>query len=204
MGRHKNPMKRIIKLTTLLGSLAFATTSYAAEPADQGAQDDGHSEGCAGACCGVDVVKQDPSKIQHYVVKGIKGQECSKSIARRLQSLDGVTVEKICLKSGLTVVKFDPKKIKESTLTSAITEDETYEIAGTRYHFYLKGMNCDHCVESVREVLTEMEGVALQSVDGKTKLAVVDIDPSKSTRASVVRGIEAAGYAVSLDESGGS
>ncbi|MEX1139387.1 MAG: cation transporter [Bacteroidota bacterium] len=59
----------------------------------------------------------------------------------------------------------------------------------------IQGMTCGHCVLSVRKGLSEVPGLAIESLEiGK---AVVRYDETRVKAEEIVRAVEATGYSVS-------
>lgn len=61
----------------------------------------------------------------------------------------------------------------------------------TKLQFKISGMNCEHCVKSLRDALTAVSGVSHCSV--QLGSALVTFDDSACSRASVIAAIRDAG-----------
>jgi len=61
------------------------------------------------------------------------------------------------------------------------------------------GMTCASCVRRVERALAKVDGVAASSVNLATERATVRLDPDLTSRADLVRAVEAAGYGVRPD-----
>lgn len=63
-------------------------------------------------------------------------------------------------------------------------------------NFRVPDVSCGHCKSSIESALEPVAGVRAATVDISTKEVAVDFDESVTDRATVVRTIESAGYAV--------
>ncbi len=61
----------------------------------------------------------------------------------------------------------------------------------TKLQFTISGMNCEHCVESLRDALAAVSGVSQSAVELGS--ASVTFDESTCSRASVIAAIRNAG-----------
>lgn len=66
----------------------------------------------------------------------------------------------------------------------------------TRESFNVPDVSCGHCKSAIETVLQPLNGVEEASVDIDAKSVAVAYDEAVTDRASVVRAIESAGYAV--------
>lgn len=56
----------------------------------------------------------------------------------------------------------------------------------------IDGMHCEHCVEAVKEALSEVDGVTVEAVEiGE---ATVTYDPDGASRDRLAEALDAAGY----------
>lgn len=62
--------------------------------------------------------------------------------------------------------------------------------------FNVPDVSCGHCKSSIESALAPIAGVRGATVDISTKQVAVEFDESVTDRATVVRTIESAGYAV--------
>ena len=65
-----------------------------------------------------------------------------------------------------------------------------------RENFNVPDVSCGHCKSSIESALGPVAGVREATVDIDTKQVTVDFDEAVTDRATVVRTIESAGYAV--------
>ena len=62
--------------------------------------------------------------------------------------------------------------------------------------FNVPDVSCGHCKSSIESALAPLAGVRAATVDISTKEVAVEFDESVTDRATLVRTIESAGYAV--------
>ncbi|MFC4992561.1 heavy-metal-associated domain-containing protein [Rubritalea tangerina] len=142
----------------------------------------------------VNYAPQDPEKkTQTIVVKGLTTKQDSKTIARTLNSMTGVTVEHICLKSGVATVNYNPATVKKNTITKAITS-KNYTVGGERYVFRFDGIHCNECVKRVKKLLSELDGVTPRYVSENSTKVIVDIHSSKTDTQQVIDTLESHHY----------
>lgn len=60
----------------------------------------------------------------------------------------------------------------------------------------VQGMTCDNCVRHVTKALQSVKGVSTVSVDLKSGMATVQLDPSVATPAAMAAAVQKAGYAL--------
>ena len=66
----------------------------------------------------------------------------------------------------------------------------------TNERFNVPDVSCGHCKSAIETALQPLNGVQEADVDIETKSVAVAFDESVTDRATVVRAIESAGYAV--------
>ena len=62
-----------------------------------------------------------------FKVAGMSCSGCESKLGKKFASIKGVTVDKVCAKSGHASVTYDPAKVKQADLAKAIT-DSGFEI----------------------------------------------------------------------------
>jgi copper chaperone len=62
--------------------------------------------------------------------------------------------------------------------------------------FNVPDVSCGHCQDAIQTSVGGLQGVEIVQVDLDDKVVSVTYDPTASDRTSIVRAIEAAGYAV--------
>lgn len=174
-------------LSSILCSALLASSLIAGE--DEGTV-------CGAECC-PEAAQYGPSTpekaTQKFVVQGIKGKGCSKTIAKTLNTMPGITVESICLKTGVTVVSYNPKTVKKQSITKAI-EDKNYTVGGERHEFVIEGIHCGECVKRVKSALKELEGVTVKHVSETSTKVIVDVHSNSTTRNNITDTLESLGY----------
>ncbi len=131
-----------------------------------------------------------------YLIKGMTCGSCSSAVTTSLKKIAGVTVQKVCHKSGIATIDFDAAKVKKANLIEAINQGD-FTITAERVTVPVSGMTCTSCTGKVTKALNAIEGVTVKTVCHKSAKAVVDVVTSKSSRAAVVKAITASGYKVS-------
>lgn len=63
-------------------------------------------------------------------------------------------------------------------------------------NFNVPDVSCGHCKSSIESALAPLPGVSAATVDISSKRVAVEFDESLTDRATLVRTIESAGYAV--------
>lgn len=151
---------------------------------------------CGVECCPEAVnyapVAQD-KVTQKLVVHGIKGKNCSKTIAKTLNTMPDITVESICLKTGVTVVSYNPKTVQKPSITQAI-EAKNYKIGGERYEFIIDGVNCLECVSRAKSALKELGGLSVKYMSDQSNKVIIDVHSAAITRANISDTLQSLGY----------
>lgn len=145
--------------------------------------------------CATAVVAEGQER-HYYVVKGMTCGGCSGAITKSLAKVEGVTVQKVCHKSGCAVVDYDPAKVKSADVQAAITTGK-FAITAERFIVPVSGMTCTKCSGKITKALNAIDGVTVKSVNHESGKAIVDVDTSKSNRAEVVKVITASGFKAS-------
>ncbi len=60
----------------------------------------------------------------------------------------------------------------------------------------ISGMSCQHCVKTVKDALTELEGVRRAKVNLRKGEAIVHFDADRTTTANLTQAITEAGFEV--------
>jgi copper chaperone len=66
-------------------------------------------------------------------------------------------------------------------------------------HLEVKGMSCQHCVNSISEALSTIEGIESSIIDLETKTVSIDFDPTVVTLENIIDAIEELGYDVTVE-----
>jgi copper chaperone len=72
-------------------------------------------------------------------------------------------------------------------------------VGSQNIHLEVKGMKCQHCVNSISEALSALEGIESSIFDLETKTVSIDFDPAGVTREKIVDVIEELGYDVTCE-----
>lgn len=63
----------------------------------------------------------------------------------------------------------------------------------------VEGMSCQHCVNSIAEAFSGLEGVGSSVIDLETKTVSIDFDPAVVTLETIIDAIEELGYDVTSE-----
>jgi copper ion binding protein len=150
----------------------------------------------AGVCdiekCDTDC-DMDKANMATFMVTGMTCGSCSGKVKSTLASVDGVTVKKVCHKSGKVMVKYDPAKTDKSKVMTAINTTD-FKVAGEQLNIPVSGMTCGACSKKVATALTSLEGASAVGVCHKSGKASVVIDTAKTSEAKVMEAINATGF----------
>lgn len=130
-----------------------------------------------------------------YIVTGMTCSNCSDKVKTTLSAVEGVTVQKVCHKSGHVAVNIDEKKTNKAAVQAAIASTG-YTIAGEQLSIPVSGMSCGKCSAKLTKALNDTEGCTVGSVCHKSGHATVTIDTKKTSEAKILETIKTAGYKV--------
>lgn len=128
-----------------------------------------------------------------FVVTGMTCTKCSDKVNTALSAIEGVTVNKVCFKSGKVCVKLDAAKTDKAKVSEAITATG-FKVAGESLTIPVSGMTCGACSKKVAAALTALEGCSSVGVCHKSGQATVVIDSAKTSEEKVMEAINATGF----------
>lgn len=128
-----------------------------------------------------------------FVVTGMTCTKCSDKVNTALSAIEGVTVNKVCFKSGKVCVKLDAAKTDKAKVSEAITATG-FIVAGESLTIPVSGMTCGACSKKVAAALTALEGCSSVGVCHKSGKATVVIDSAKTSEEKVMEAINATGF----------
>jgi len=135
-------------------------------------------------------------------ITGMHCANCSGTIERSLNKLDGVAQANVNYASERATVVYDPSVLGEDAIISKI-QDVGYDVATAKVELPITGMTCANCVATVERTLNKkVPGVVAANVNFATEKATVEYVPGQVTRADMVAAIEKAGYGVVEAEAG--
>ncbi len=129
----------------------------------------------------------------YYTVKGLSCDSCSSSLTKTLTSLEGVSKNAVCHKSGTATINFDSKKISKKQILAAINNTK-FKVTGEKAQFAVKGMTCAGCSSSLTKTLTSLKGVQANEVCHISGKAVVTFDPTKLDSTKLLAAINSTGF----------
>ncbi len=135
-------------------------------------------------------------------ITGMHCANCSSTIERNLNKLDGVTEANVNYATERATVIYDPTVLGEDAIIGKI-QDVGYNVATAKVELPITGMTCANCVATVERTLNKkVPGVVAANVNFATEKATVEYVPGQVTRADMVAAIEKAGYGVVEAEAG--
>ncbi len=194
---HNNYMK-LLNTLTALSILGLTSFSNAAETCrktcDKGAK---KVSACAGKCSS-ETCDLEAADMTTFIVTGMTCSDCSGKLKTSLGAIEGVTVKKVCHKSGHVMVKYDEAKTDKSKVITAIAATG-FKVAGEKLNIPVSGMTCGDCSDKVAKALTSLEGCSGIGVCHKSGHASVVIDTAKTSEAKVMEVINATGFKVTKE-----
>lgn len=134
-----------------------------------------------------------------FAVDGLTCGGCENKLSKMFTSVDGVTVDKVCSKSGKACLKYDSKKVSKKDLMAVVAKSG-FKLKGEQVTLPVNGMTCGGCSGKVSKALASLKGVSNSSVCHKSNKAVVTFDPSKTCATSVTKAINNTGFKVAKAE----
>jgi Cu+-exporting ATPase len=129
-------------------------------------------------------------------ITGMHCANCSSTIERNLNKLDGVAEANVNFASERATVVFDPSVLGEDAIIDKI-QDVGYDVATAKVELPITGMTCANCAATVERTLNKkVAGVVAANVNFATEKATVEYIPGQVTHADMVTAIEKAGYGV--------
>lgn len=113
-------------------------------------------------------------------VKGMTCGGCATSLEAALKEISGVHSAMASYEKGEAIVEYEPARVKMDRLVEALKKGG-FTVESVTATIPIEGMTCAGCAESVRQALTQPEGVKSVEVTFEKKQAVVAFDPEKIT-----------------------
>lgn len=189
---------KLLNTLTALSIIGLTSFSNAAETesktCDKGAK---KATACVGKC-DKDTCDMDAANATTFIVTGMTCSSCSDKVKSTLAAVEGVSVKKVCHKSGHVMVNYDDSKTDKSKVMAAITSTG-FKVAGEKLNIPVSGMTCGDCSDKVATALTSLEGCSGVGVCHKSGHASVVIDTAKTSEAKVMEAINATGFKVTKE-----
>ncbi len=188
-------------LYTITSSIVLAVSATTASADCKGCDKDAKSatcekgkcdkEGCtdAGQC---DATAEAAPALK-FAVTGMTCEMCAKKVTTALAATEGVTIKKVCHKSGTVAVDIDEAKTNKEAVTTAINATG-FKVTGEKLSVPVSGMTCTTCSGKVTTAVEALEGVSACSVCHKSGHADITVDTSKTSKAKVLETIQALGF----------
>jgi len=185
---------KLLNTISMLSLFGFTSLASAQEKCDsvcdKAAKVAKKSEKCDTEC---ETECDSDGAMKTYIVAGMTCSKCSDKVKASLGEMEGLTVKKVCHKSGKVMVSYDDAKIEDAKVTEAISATG-FKVAGESINIPVSGMKCGSCSSKLTEALTKMEGCSNVSVCHKSGNASVVIDTEKTSKEKVMEVIKASGY----------
>jgi Cu+-exporting ATPase len=135
-------------------------------------------------------------------IQGMSCANCSQTITKALQDLDGVNEANINFATDEGSVEYDSEETSLAAIYAAI-DDAGYSAMHTSTSIGITDMTCANCAETNETALEDVPGVISAEVNYATDEAAVKYNPAEVTREQLYEAIEAVGYSPVRDEGGG-
>ncbi|WP_264554550.1 heavy metal translocating P-type ATPase [Halocatena marina] len=134
-------------------------------------------------------------------IQGMSCANCSQTITRALQALDGVSEANINAATDEGTIEYDPEKTSLTEIYATI-EDAGYSAQRTSTSIGITDMTCSNCAETNEAALKNVSGVLSAEVNYATDEATVAYNPASVTHQQLYDAIENAGYSPIRDVDG--
>ena len=129
-------------------------------------------------------------------ITGMHCTNCSDTVTRELEKLDGVATVNVNYATERAIVAFNPSVLDEIAIIERI-KDIGYGVATGEIELPITGMSCVNCAATVEKALNEMRpSVVSATVNFATEKARIAYLPGQVTPADLTAAIEGAGYGV--------
>jgi len=142
---------------------------------------------CAKTACSAEKVT--------FAVDGLTCGGCENKLSKMFTSVDGVTVDKVCSKSGKASLNYDSKKVSKKDLMAVVAKSG-FKLKGEQVTLPVSGMTCGGCSGKVSKALASLDGVSKSAVCHKSNKAVVTFNPEKVCASKVTAAINKTGFKV--------
>lgn len=140
-------------------------------------------------------VPEAKRKNASFPVTGMTCATCAGTIADSLNELEGVLKADVNLATERASVTFDPEKVDVAKMRKAV-EDAGYGVILNELTLSIGGMSCASCVNTIEEVVGELDGVLSATVNLVTEKLTVRYDPQRVRVAQIKKAVVDAGYEV--------
>lgn len=149
-----------------------------------------------GACCETSRADTVMAKgdVVYVAVDGMTCAGCSGKVTKALEGMEGVTVHKVCHKSGSAKVVIDSKKTDHAAVSKAIT-DSGFKVMGDIVTMKVDGMSCGECSGKLTKALDGMDGVTVKSVCHKSGTATL-VKTEKVEETAIAKTVVDTGFTV--------
>ncbi len=141
---------------------------------------------------------KENAAMTKFAVTGMTCKACSGKITKALEGIEGVTVKKVCHKSGSVAVNIDEKKTNNAAVQAAIVTTG-FKVVGEKLEVPVSGMTCGSCSKKVTTAVKALDGVSSCSVCHKSGHASITVDTAKTSKAAVMEAINATGFKTAVE-----
>ncbi|MFC2030582.1 heavy metal translocating P-type ATPase [Chloroflexota bacterium] len=128
-------------------------------------------------------------------ITGMTCANCSLTVERNLNRLEGVDQATVNLASEKASVTYDPTFVGERDLL-ALIRDIGYDVPTARVDLPITGMTCANCVLTIERTLGRLDGVVSASVNLATERASVEYLPGVVSLSGIRQAIRDVGFDV--------
>ena len=137
----------------------------------------------------------------HLEIAGMSCANCSQTITKAVEGLDGVSEANINFATDEGSVEYDPQVTSLVEIYAAI-DDAGYSAARETRSIGISDMTCATCSETVEQALEKVPGVISAEANFATDEAQVEYNPADASVDELYEAIEDAGYTPVRDEGG--
>ena len=128
-------------------------------------------------------------------VTGMTCANCSLTVERNLNRLDGVKEATVNLATEKAAVTYDSSVVREGQLL-ALIRDIGYDVPTVKAELPITGMTCANCARTIERTLNRMSGVVAASANYASERASVEYLPGVVRLAAIQQAIRDVGYDV--------
>jgi Cu+-exporting ATPase len=128
-------------------------------------------------------------------VTGMTCANCSLTIERNLNRLQGVEQASVNLATEKASVSYDPSLVKEGDFL-ALIRDIGYDVPTAKADLPIMGMTCANCARTIERTLGRLDGVVAASANFASERASVEYLPGVVSLAAIQQAIRDVGYDV--------
>ena len=150
------------------------------------------------------MTQSNNTKQISFQIEGMTCSNCSNTIEKKLNSLDGIYNANINIATEKGQVQFDTSKIKLEDIRlvvdklgykAKLEEKETEKIT-----LKIRGMTCTACANKIEKTLSKLDGVVLANVNFPAEKVIVEYNPSTVRIFDMQKKVSSLGYELDIVE----